>query len=438
MTKSRGQELWQEAVKVIPGGNGLLSKRPDRYLPDIWPVYYSKAKGVKIWDLDNNEYTDMAQMGIGTAILGYSNNNVDNKVIDSISKGINTTLNCPEEVYLAQKILSIDTFADSVKFARTGGEAMSIAIRIARARTGKDKVAFSGYHGWSDWYLASNLESSENLNGHLLPGLDPAGVPKALLGTAIPFKYNDINDFMSQTKGEDLAAIIIEGARYDLADPDFLKAVRKVASDKKAILIIDEISSGWRSCLGGVYHTYDNFTPDIVVYGKALGNGYAISAVVGKKNVMNAAETTFISSTFWTERVGFVAALETINQLEEKCVSDHINRIGQYISDAWKEIFKEFEIDAQVTEYLPLISFKMNYGEKNSQIITFITQEMLKNGYLACASIYLSYAHTQKIVDNYLHEFRKVIYNLSRLLKSSTLEVFLVSRAKEEGFARLT
>ena len=243
---------------------------------------------------------------------------------------------------------------------------------------------------------------------------------------------------MSQTKGEDLAAIIIEGARYDLADPDFLKAVRKVASDKKAILIIDEISSGWRSCLGGVYHTYDNFTPDIVVYGKALGNGYAISAVVGKKNVMNAAETTFISSTFWTERVGFVAALETINQLEEKCVSDHINRIGQYISDAWKEIFKEFEIDAQVTEYLPLITFKMNYGEKNSQIITFITQEMLKNGYLACASIYLSYAHTQKIVDNYLHEFRKVIYNLSHLLKSSTLEVFLVSREKEEGFARLT
>jgi len=434
---NKGISLWEKAKTVIPGGNCLLSKRPERYAPDIWPTYYSRAKGIEIWDLEGNKFIDMAQMGIGTAILGYSHPAVDDAVKSIIDRGINTTLNCPEEVYLAEKLLSIDTFAGGVKFARTGGEAMSIAVRIARAYTGKDDIAFSGYHGWSDWYLASNLSSSDSLKDHLLPGLDPVGVPKNLKGTAIPFKYNNCEDLKNQIKDKEIAAIVIEGARYDLANQDFLKEIKKSCEEKNCLLIIDEISSGWRACLGGIYHTYEEVVPDIVVYGKAMGNGYPISAIVGKKSVMESAQDTFVSSTFWTERMGFVAALATINELEQKNVPDHINYIGKYIGDMWKKVFSEFEIDAKVTEYAPLITFKLNYI-KNAEILTFITQEMLKKGYLSAPSIYVSASHTKDAVDEYIKNFRDVIKSLSEHLSDDTLFKKLETRVKEEGFARLT
>ena len=146
-----GNKLWSKAKSIIPGGNGLLSKRPDRYAKDIWPVYFSKAKGCQIWDLDDNVYIDMAQNGIGTAILGYADDDVNQSVIKAINKGVNTTLNAPEEVELAQKLLELNPTMGGVKFARGGGEAMSLAVRIARTHTKRDKVAFSGYHGWTDW-----------------------------------------------------------------------------------------------------------------------------------------------------------------------------------------------------------------------------------------------------------------------------------------------
>jgi glutamate-1-semialdehyde aminotransferase len=434
---NKGISLWEKAKTVIPGGNCLLSKRPERYLPDMWPTYYSRAKGIEVWDLEGNKFIDMAQMGIGTAILGYSNDFVDGAVKSAIDQGVNTTLNCPEEVYLAEKLLSIDTFAGGVKFARTGGEAMSIAVRLARAYTGKDDVAFSGYHGWSDWYLASNLSSTESLNDHLLPGLDPAGVPKNLKGTAIPFKYNDCKDLKKQIKDKEIAAIVIEGARYDLANQDFLVEIKRACEEKKCLLIIDEISSGWRACLGGIYHTYEDITPDIVVYGKAMGNGYPISAIVGKKVVMESAQDTFISSTFWTERIGFVAALATISQLEEKNIPDQITQIGKYIGDMWRKVFSEFGIDAKVTEYAPLITFKLNY-KNNAEILTYISQEMLKKGYLSASSIYVSASHTKDAIDEYTKSFRDVISSLSALLKTSTLSASLETRVREEGFARLT
>ena len=435
---NKGLKLWKRAKRVIPGGNGLLSKRPERYAPDIWPTYYSKAKGVYIWDLEGNKFIDMAQMAIGAAILGYSDDDVNEAVKSAVDDGVSTTLNCPEEVMLAEKLLSIDKFAGGVRFARTGAEAMAMAVRIARAHTGKDKIAFSGYHGWSDWYLASNLSSKDSLAEHLLPGLDPAGVPSGLAESVIPFRYNDVEDFKNQVKDQDIGAIVIEGARYDFATSEFLNEIRESAFKKNAILIFDEISSGWRACLGGVYHTYNGIVPDMVVYGKAMGNGYAISAVVGKKSVMDSSQDTFISSTFWTEKVGFAAALETINQLERRLVPRQINLMGQYISDQWTQIFDEFKINAHTTEYLPLISFKLEYGERNSQIITFITQEMLKRGYLACASVYLSSCHTRDIIDDYLIEFRKVISKLSEIIESDQISLFLETREKEEGFARLT
>jgi len=432
-----GIKLWKKAVKCIPGGNGLLSKRPGRYVPGLWPTYFSKSKGVNIWDLDGKKYIDMAQMGIGTAILGYSNESVNNEVKKAITKGVNTTLNAPEEVYLAEKLLEINKFAGGVKFARTGGEAMAIAVRIARAYTGKDTIAFSGYHGWSDWYLATNIEDENNLNDHLLEGLSPLGVPKSLAGSAIPFKYNCVNDIEKQLSGKEIAAIVIEGARYDFAKKEFLQKVKEVAKRKNAIIILDEITSGWRVCLGGAFNLYDDFTPDIAVYGKAMGNGFAISAIVGKHEIMDASQDTFISSTFWTERVGFIAGLETIKQLQEKNVHDHLVRHGRMISDVWNRLFKKYDLDFKTTEFMPLITFKPNYGEENNKILTVFSQEMLKLNYLASNSIYLSYSHDQKIIEKYALDVEKVFEKIAIALYNNNIDNIIETKIRQSGFERL-
>ena len=172
----KGQELYKKAKRLIPGGTMLLSKRPEMFLPDQWPSYFSKAKGCKVWDLDGKEYTDVSIMGIGTNTLGYGHEEVDDAVFRVVRDGNMSTFCCPEEVELAEKLIELNPWAGMVRFSRSGGEVNSIAIRIARAASGKDKVAICGYHGWHDWYLSVNLGENDALAGHLLPGLEPAGV----------------------------------------------------------------------------------------------------------------------------------------------------------------------------------------------------------------------------------------------------------------------
>ena len=431
-----GIKLWERAEKCIPGGNGLLSKRPSRYAPDIWPTYFERALGVEIWDLDGRRYIDMAQMGIGAAILGYANPEVNKAVSECIHKGVSTTLNAPEEVYLAEKLLELNPFAGGVKFARTGGEAMAMAVRIARAFTGRDKVAFSGYHGWCDWYLATNLGDENKLKEHLLPGLDPKGVPVGLKSTALPFRYNDVEDLMRLAETEDFGVMVLEGARYDFPKPDFIEAVHRVAKQKNAIIVLDEITSGWRMTDGGVYKLL-GFNPDIVVYGKALGNGFAISAVVGKREVMAAAQESFISSTFWTERVGFVAGLQTVEILLRDRVWEHLIKTGTAIGEGWLRLGKKHGLKLEVTEYKPLISMKLGYGDDNPAIVTLFIQEMLKRGYLAATSVYVSQTHTLRIVEDYLAAADEVFGLIAKAISSNTVNLKLETRVKSEAFKRL-
>lgn len=437
MVINSGLKLWQRAIKAIPGGNGLLTKRPGRYAPDLWPSYFEKAKGVEIWDLDNNKYIDMAQMGIGTAILGYADEDVDQAVKKAIERGINTTLNAPEEVYLAEKLLELNSFAGGVKFARTGGEAMAIAIRIARAYSGREKVAFSGYHGWCDWYLAANITGDDNLSDHLLPGLKPKGVPKGLENTALPFKYNNLEELEAIVKQHNIGVIVFEGARYDFPSDEFLQGIQRIAKERNIITVVDEITSGWRMTDGGVYKI-KGFNPDIVVYGKAMGNGYAISAVVGKKEIMDQAQETFISSTFWTERVGFVAGLSTLDKLIENKVWQHLIKIGEMIGQGWQRLAEKHNIVLHVTNFKPLITFKLEYNNINPALYTLFTQEMLKRGYLAAGSIYVSFAHTEEIVNKYLEAVDEVFALLSNAIKNNTISDKLETTVKEEGFRRLT
>ena len=396
-----GQKLYKRAKKLIPGGNMLLSKRPEMYLPDKWPSYFSKSKGCKVWDLDGEEYIDMSIMGIGTNILGYGHPEVDEAVIKAVKDGNMSTFNCPEEVYLAEKLVDIHPWADMVRFARAGGEINSIAVRIARAYTGRDKIAICGYHGWHDWYLSTNLNSDKNLDGHLLPGLQPNGVPRGLTGTTLPFDYNNIGQLEKLIKANHgkIAAIKMEVSRNKGPEDNYLQKVRDLATENNIVLIFDECTSGFREIFGGLHKKY-GVEPDLAVFAKALGNGYAISACIGRKKIMQAAQQAFISSTFWTERIGPAAALKTLEVMQREKSWEKISQIGKGISERWKLLAEKYELNIDTWGLSSLSGY--TFKSKHNLIYkTLITQEMLKKGYLAANSVYVCIDHNQKVVDGY-------------------------------------
>ena len=394
-----GQKLWRRAKQVIPGGNMLLSKRAEMFLPEQWPAYFSKAKGCKVWDLNGREYIDMSIMGIGTNILGYGHPEVDEAVRKTIDAGNMSTFNCPEEVYLAERLVELHPWADMVRLARTGGEANAVAIRIARAASGRDKVAICGYHGWHDWYLAANLGDEENLAGHLLPGLEPKGVPQNLRGSVLPFTYNNFPQLETLVREHDVGVIKMEVSRSMGPENGFLEKIRKLATDKNIVLIFDECTSGFRQTFGGLHKLY-GVEPDMAMFGKALGNGYAITATIGRRAVMEAAQSTFISSTFWTERIGPTAALKTLEVMERLRSWDTITQTGLNIRQGWQQLADKhgLKIDHWGLPALTGFSFQ---SPKALAYKTLITQEMLAKGYLAGNSVYVCIEHTPAVIADF-------------------------------------
>jgi len=432
-----GQKLYKRAKRVIPGGNMLLSKRPEMFLPEKWPSYFSKSKGCKVWDLDGREYVDMSIMGIGTNILGYGHPEVDEVVMKAVRDGNMSTLNCPEEVYLAEKLVQLHPWADMVRFARAGGEINSIAIRIARASTGRDKVAICGYHGWHDWYLSTNLNSDQNLDGHLLPGLQPNGVPRCLTGTTLPFNYNDISQLEKLVKDnkDEIAVIKMEVSRNEEPKDNYLQKVRELATENNIILIFDECTSGFRETFGGLHKKYD-VEPDMAIFAKALGNGYAISACIGKQEFMQAAQKTFISSTFWTERIGPTAALKTLEIMEREKSWQTVTKIGNNISSQWQSLADKYELDISTWGLPALSGYTFNLPNALSYK-TLITQEMLKKGYLAANSIYACTEHKQELVDGYFAELDPIFATIKECEGGLDVNSLLEGPLCHNGFRRL-
>ena len=436
MNNRTGQNLYKKAKTLIPGGTMLLSKRPEMFLPDNWPSYFSKAKGCKVWDLDGKEYTDMCIMGIGTNTLGYGNDEVDNAVIETVKKGNMSTFNCPEEVALAEKLVELNPWADMVRFARSGGEANSIAIRIARAASGKDKVAICGYHGWHDWYLSANHNKGDDLSNHLLSGLNPNGVPKNLKNTVYPFHYNDFEELLSIVNQNDIGVIKMEVMRNFGPRDNFLQKVRDLATQRNIVLIFDECTSGFRETYGGIYKKY-GVEPDVAMYGKTIGNGYALTAVVGKKSVMEAAQTSFISSTFWTERIGPTAALKTLEVMYKMSSWDIITDQGKKIQNQWKSLAETHNLSISVSGMPALSTYSFN-SENAMEYKTFIAQEMLKKGFLASTNFYACTEHKDdQIVDYFdaLDGVYKMIYDCEKGQKN--IQDLLEGPVCHSGFKRL-
>ncbi|HXV15541.1 MAG TPA: aminotransferase class III-fold pyridoxal phosphate-dependent enzyme [Gemmatimonadaceae bacterium] len=430
-----GQKLWKRAKRVIPGGNMFLSKRAEMFLPDQWPAYYSRAKGCRVWDLDGREYIDMALMGVGPNILGYAHPEVDAAVHAAVDASNMSSFNCPEEVYLAERLVEMHPWSDMVRLARSGGEANSVGIRIARAASGRDQVAFCGYHGWHDWYLAANLGDDENLAGHLLPGLEPKGVPQHLRGSVLPFRYNDFAQLEQLVRDNNVGVIKMEVSRNMGPERGFLENVRSLATKNGIVLIFDECTAGFRQTFGGLHKLY-GVEPDMAIFGKALGNGYAITAVVGKREIMEAAQTTFISSTFWSERIGPSAALKTLEVMERIRSWEQITATGCRIGERWKELATRHGLKIQLSGLPALIGFSFA-GPDNLKYKTLITQEMLKKGFLATTAVYVCIEHTPEIVDKYFEALDPVFALIKECESGRSVDDLLEGPVCHAGFKRL-
>ncbi|MEI8078888.1 MAG: aminotransferase class III-fold pyridoxal phosphate-dependent enzyme, partial [bacterium] len=398
---SRTQTLYRHAKERIPGGTQLLSKRPEMLAPDQWPAYYRKARGCEIWDLDNRHYYDFSTNGIGSCLLGFNDPDVTRAVCRRVRSGSMCTLNPPEEVALADRLCELHPWAEQARFARCGGEACAVAVRIARATTDRSVVAICGYSGWQDWYLAANLGDRDALRGHLLPGLSPLGVPRELRGTTVTFTFDNREQFNAilEQHGPRLAAVIMEPCRTQDPAPGFLEFVKAGAQRVGALLIFDEITIGWRLHFGGA-HLKFGVTPDLAVFAKALGNGHPMAAVIGTRAAMAGTHDSFISSTYWTEGVGPVAALATLEKMQAADLPAHVARVGTRVQQQWRDSAVQHGLPVQVGGYPCLAHFRFDHAQADL-LRTLFTQGMLARGFLAGAGFYPTLAHTDAVLDAY-------------------------------------
>ena len=434
------QELYLHAKEIIPGGTHLFGKRPEHQAPGVFPPYFKAVKGCYVTDYDGRELLDFTSCGIGACLLGANDDEVTEAVIKVIRDGNFSTLNPPEEVELADRLLGIHPWSSWAKFARSGGEVCGVAARIARAATGKSKIMVIGYHGCQDWYLATNLLSPEALNGLWLSNLSPYGVPKELTGTAIPCMHGDTQMFNDLLKihGNDLAAVFVEPCRHELPEPGFLEALRAGCDKYGAMLVYDEITIGWRYCFGGSHLALNRAEPDIAVFSKAMGNGHPVAAVIGNDRSRCGADKAFLSSTYWTERSGSAAALATINKMERTQVHKHVNAYGEKCFALWKAAGEKTGLPVKITSKfgcLATFSFETPYPEVRTLFVT----KMLERGILVTTAFYPTLSHGDREFEAYSQAVYEVFAEIADLAAQGEAAVKAAScgPVTVSGFGRL-
>ncbi|TWT60766.1 3-aminobutyryl-CoA aminotransferase [Rubinisphaera italica] len=474
------QEQYRRAKAVIPGGTQLLSKRPEMFAPNHWPAYYHSAIGCEVVDTSGKRYIDMSSNGILACILGFADPDVNEAVIRRVHLGSMATQQTFDEVRLAELLLEIHPWAEMARFTRSGGESMAVAVRIARSATGREKVAICGYHGWHDWYLAANLgdAGAEGLDGHLLPGLQPSGVPKSLRGTTLPFAYNRLDqlDTIIAQNRNDLAAIVMEPTRYTDPEPGFLEGVRERADRIGARLIFDEISIGWRLCLGGA-HLKLGVTPDIAVFAKSISNGFAMAAVIGNDETMSAAQKSFISSAYWTEGIGPAAAVAAVSKMKrleavakhqplgagrglsssrlgktgtpathliDSTISEpfldvpsHLRKIGTLFQEGWAKLGERHGVLVTVGGRPESVLIGFNYPDGNA-LMTLYTRRMLDYGFLAAGSFNPTMGHKPSHVEACLSAADEVFPELAETIDRGDVQTRIDGLEKHIMFSRLT
>ncbi|MGE3316643.1 MAG: aspartate aminotransferase family protein [Planctomycetaceae bacterium] len=436
---ARSLEVYQRAEQLIPGGTQLISRRPSKFAHGVSPIYIASAKGARFRDIDGHEYIDWVS-GIGAIILGYCDPVVDEAVRKQIGTGVTYSANHEIEVELAEELVATIPCAEMVRYAKGGGEACAIAVRIARGITGRDKILFCGYHGWHDWYLAANLTADANLDEHLFTGIEPIGIPRGLAGTAIPFPYGNVaalGELLDTHKGE-VAAIIMEPMRSELPPEGYLQAVAKLARERNVILIFDEVSTGFRLSAGGVQPAL-GVTPDMAVFAKSISNGYAMGAVVGRREVMEPAARMFISSTYWSDTIGLRAALTTLQEIRKRNAPATIQRTGDEVKIRLNRVAAETGCPVKCVgaNVHPHLKFELADPSQQPVIATLYMQEMAKRGCHGYPSFYLNAAQGASELDQTEQAARETFTIIARALDSGTPADFLECEVRTETFKRL-
>ena len=437
-TTGTGQALYREAKKIIPVGTQLLSKLPEWWLPEQWPAYYREGRGCITVDMDGRHLLDFSSMGIGACLLGFADPDVTAAVVRRIQFGSMTTMMVPEEVELARVLIDIHPWAEKVRFARTGGGSMSVAVRIARSVTGREKVALCGYHGWHDWYVAANLDGEHQLDDHLLPGLVPHGVPARLAKSIYPFQYNDIDQLeriFADNPGE-IAAVTMEAIRHVTPEPGYLQAVRDLCTRHGAQLIFDEVSIGWRYTLGGS-HLRLGVNPDIAVFAKSISNGHPMGAIIGTEQAMRGADASFISSAYWTEAAGPVAALAAIEKMRQVDAVSHVEQVGTRLQQIWREGAEQHGLSIQLhgIPCHPGFTFQV---DDPLPVTTLFTAEMLRLGVMAKPDVFPSYAHKSHHLEAYASALDATFSVIATGLQNGDIEKRIGGPVCRPGFKRRT
>lgn len=433
-----GSKLWETAKTKISCGTGLLSKRAHLFDPQSWPSYFSRAKGASVWDLDGRRFTDFTG-GVGTILLGHADDEVNAAVKRRVNLGSYATLASPDEVKLAELLLDLHPWAGKVRYARGGGEALGVAVRIARAATGKSGIAFCGYHGWNDWYLAANLGDDAALDGHLLPGLQPHGVPRELVGTAVPFRYNDFESFRTalQKLAGKLAAVVMEPMRTAWPLDDFVQKVMTACRGVGAVFVLDEVTSGWRFGFPGAAPVL-GIEPDIAVYAKAMSNGYPCAAIIGKAEVMDAANESFLSSSYWTDGVGTAAALACIGKMRREGVQKRVWELGERLKAGLHDIAVRHALLRLQIGGMPCSpSITFDLGEDAAAAKVLMIRQMIQRGFLMSSQLYMSWPHTEGLIDEMVAALDESLDGITQIKEAGDLQRAAGVSAQATGFARL-
>ncbi|MEX0643242.1 MAG: aminotransferase class III-fold pyridoxal phosphate-dependent enzyme [Pirellulales bacterium] len=432
-------KLWQRAQELIPGGTQLVSRRPTRAAFGVSPIYASRARGARIWDVDGHEYVDWIS-GFGAIILGYADPIVDEAVARQIELGVGYSLNHELEIELAEELARRIPCAQMVRYCKGGGEACAIAVRIARGATGRDKVLVCGYHGWHDWYLAANLDAEIALDEHLFSGIEPIGVPRALAGTTIPFPYGDLTALankLDQLRGK-VACVIMEPLRSELPPPGYLQGVARLCREHGVVLIFDEITTGFRLHENGV-EAYFGVTPDMAVFAKSISNGYPFGAVVGRREVMEQAARMFISSTSWSDTIGLRAALSTLREIERRSVPRALHAVGsklqRRLSAAAKECGVPILCDGLIVH--PRLTFEIADEKLRRDAALLYIQEMAKRGCHGFTSFYLNLCHGIGEIDDTVIGATEAFRAIRRGLDKGDFGSLLECQPQQEFFRRL-
>jgi glutamate-1-semialdehyde 2,1-aminomutase len=436
---TRSYELYERALQLIPGGTQLVSRRPTRYAAGVSPVYAASARGARFQDVDGNEYIDWVS-GIGAIILGYCDPVVDAAVCEQIQRGTMYSVNHELELELAEELVRRVPCAEMVRYAKCGGEACAIAVRIARGSTGRDKVLFCGYHGWHDWYLAANLAETPGLNAHLFPGIEPTGVPRALQGTAIPFPYGDAAAFaglLDEHRGQ-VAAVIIEPLRSEMPPDGYLNDVANLCRRSGAVLIFDEVSTGFRFGQGAV-QPFVQVTPDMAVFAKSISNGYPMAAVVGRRDIMEPAARMFISSTYWSDTLGLRAALTTLRELQRRDVPAYLQQLGSELKRRINSAAAAADVPVRCAglDVHPQLHFDVPDAAQKQQLVSLYIQEMARRGCHGYASFYLNAAQGSAELQQTEAAAREVFLLMRRALDDNTLDAALECSTSQDVFRRL-